>query len=71
MLIDEYSLEQIKFVHLFKVTVLKGMFGQTIISIISTNLGFFGANSVIRFGLSCSIRSYTSYFQNLQRFPRN
>ena len=37
--------------------MVKGMSDQTIISIIATNLGAFGANSVIILGLSCSIRS--------------
>ena len=40
----------------------KGMSGQSIISIISTDLGPFGANSVITFGFSFSIRWYTSIF---------
>ena len=35
---------------------MKGMSSQSITSIISTNLGPFGANSVITFGVSFSIR---------------
>ena len=71
--------------HLFKVTVLNlhvimrkpkvnlimGMSGRSIISIISTNLGPFGANSVIIFGVSISIRWYTSIFQTLQARSHN
>ena len=41
----------------------KGMSGQTIISIISTNLGPLGANSGITVGQSSSIRWYPSIFQ--------
>ena len=48
----------------------KGMSGQTIISIISTNLGPFGANSGITVGQSSSIR-YPSIFQKPHRFPGN
>ena len=40
------------------------MSGQTIISIISTNLGPFGANLGITVGQSSSIRWYSSIFQN-------
>ena len=47
------------------------MSGQSIISIISTNLGPFGANSVITFGMSFSIRWCTSIFQKLHRFSGN
>ena len=54
-----------------KVRMIKGMSGQAIISIISTNLGPFGANSVIIFGLSFSSRWYTSIFQKLHHFPGN
>ena len=50
---------------------LKGMSGQSIISIISTDLGPFDANSVITFGMSFSIRWYISIFQILHRFPGN
>ena len=49
----------------------KGMSGQTIISIISTNLGPFGANSGITVGQSSSIRWYPSIFQKPHRFPGN
>ena len=42
----------------------KGVFGQSIISIISADLSPFGANSVITFDLSLSIRWYTSIFEN-------
>ena len=51
--------------------IAKGMSGQSIISIISTNLGPFDVNSVITFGVSFSIRWYTSIFQKLHRFPGN
>ena len=44
--------------------VAKGMSGQTIISIISTNLGPFGANLGITVGQSSSIRWYPSIFRN-------
>ena len=44
---------------------------QSIILIISTNLGPFGANSVITFGMSFGIRWCTSIFQKLHRFPGN
>ena len=50
---------------------IKGMSGQSTISIIFTNLGPFGANSVITFGISFGIRWYTSIFQKLHRFPGN
>ena len=49
----------------------KGMFGQNIISLISTNLGPFGAYPEMTFGLSCHIRWYTSIFQKLHRFLGN
>ena len=49
----------------------KGMSGQTIISIISTNLGPFGANSGITVGQSSGIRWYLSIFQKPHRFPGN
>ena len=49
----------------------KGMSGQSMISIISTDLGPFGANSVITFGLSISIRWYTSIFLKFHRFPES
>ena len=49
----------------------KGMSGQSVISTNSTNLGPFGANSVIIFGLSFSIRWHTSIFQKLYRFSGN
>ena len=49
----------------------KGMPGQFVISTISTDQGPFGANSVVTFGLSFSIRWYTSIFQKLDRFPGN
>ena len=48
-----------------------GMSGQTITSIISTNLGPFGANSGITVGQSSSIRWYPSIFQKPHRFPGN
>ena len=47
------------------------MSGQTIISIISTNLGAFGANLGITVGQSSSIRRYPSIFQKPHRFPGN
>ena len=47
------------------------MSGQTIISIISTNLGPFGANSGITVGQSSGIRWYPSIFQKPHRFPGN
>ena len=47
------------------------MSGQAIISILSTNLGRFGANSVRTFSLSCSIRRYASIFQKLHLEVRN
>ena len=53
------------------ITLIKGMSGQTIISIASTNLGPFGANSGITVGQSSSIRWYSSIFQKLHRFPGN
>ena len=51
--------------------LLKGMSSQTIISIISTNLGPFGANSGITVGQSSSIRWFPSIFQKPFRFPGN
>ena len=50
---------------------IKGMSGQTIISIISTNLGPFDANSGITVGQSSGIRWYPSIFQKPHRFPGN
>ena len=55
----------------YTVVIEKGMSGENIISIISTNLGHFGANSGITVGQSCSIRWYPSIFQKPHRFPRN
>ena len=52
-------------------SAVKAMSGQSIISIISSNLGPFGANSVTTFGMSFSIRCCTSIFQKLHRFPGN
>ena len=52
-------------------TAKKGMSGQTISSIISTNLGPFGANSGKTVGQSSSIRWYPSIFQKQHRFPGN
>ena len=49
----------------------KGMSGQSIISIISTNQDPFGANSVTTFGFSFGVRWYTSIFQKLRSFPGN
>ena len=49
----------------------KLMSGQSIISIIFTNLGPFGAYSVITFSTSFSIRWYASIVQKLHRFPGN
>ena len=49
----------------------KEMSGQSIISIIFTDLGPFSANSVITFGLSFSNIRYASIFQKLRRFPGN
>ena len=48
-----------------------GMSGESIISIISTDLVPFGANLVMIFGLPFSIRWYTSIFQKLHNFPGN
>ena len=48
----------------------KGMSGQSIISIISTYLGPFGANSVITFGLSFSIR-WPQFSKKLHRIHGN
>ena len=47
---------------LISFTARKGNVRQTIISIISTNLGRFGANSVIKFGSWCSIWRYILQF---------
>ena len=55
----------------FGYLLIKGVSGQTTIWIISTNLGSFGANSVITFGLSCGIRWYNSIFQKMHSFPEN
>ena len=49
----------------------KGMSGQTIISIISTNVGPFGATSGITVGQSSNIRWYPSISQKPHRFPGN
>ena len=60
------------FRNIFRFQNEKGMLsGQTIISIISTNLGPSGASSGKTVGQSSSIRWYPSIFQKPHRFPRN
>ena len=56
----------------FVVDALKGdVRSNHYLSIVSTNLGPFGANSGITVGQSSSIRWYPSIFQKPHGFPRN
>ena len=68
-----YQIEEVLVQEIYRNAQTKetGMSEQTIISIISTNLGPFGANSGITVGQSSSIRWYPSIFQKPHRFPGN